>query len=106
MGIALSAGIRRPSARVREGGLELPVPEDTEGHTRASGLAIDPAAPARPSGQYRLHPDSPRGHHGSHPGGPAAGSPVPLNTAAPPRRECARRGLDPIPPPNREDRTM
>jgi hypothetical protein len=27
-------------------------------------------------------------------------------TAAPPRRECARRGLDPIPPPNREDEAM
>jgi hypothetical protein len=27
-------------------------------------------------------------------------------TAAPSRRECARRGLDPIPPPNREDEAM
>jgi hypothetical protein len=35
-----------------------------------------------------------------------ATSPEPVTTAAPPRRECARRGLDPIPPPNRKDETM
>ena len=27
-------------------------------------------------------------------------------TAAPPRRECARRGPDPVLPPNRKDETM
>ena len=35
-----------------------------------------------------------------------ATSPEPVTTAAPPRRECARRSLDPIPPPNRKDETM
>jgi hypothetical protein len=29
-----------------------------------------------------------------------------LRVAAPPRRECVRRGLDPIPPPNRKDEIM
>jgi hypothetical protein len=55
----------------------------------------------------RVHPDSPAA--ASRITSRAALPPVhpcPLNTAAPPRRECARRGLDPIPPPNREDRTM
>lgn len=32
--------------------------------------------------------------------------PEPVATAAPPGRECARRGLGPIPPPNRKDQTM
>jgi hypothetical protein len=32
--------------------------------------------------------------------------PEPVTTAAPPRRECVRRGLDLIPPPNRKDETM
>ena len=77
--------------------------------TRASDLAIDLPAPAsRPSADsIRVHPDSPAA--ASRITSRAALPPVhpcPLNIAAPPRRECARRGLDPIPPPNREDRTM
>jgi hypothetical protein len=79
-----------------------------DGHTRASGLAID--LPHRLAGRAR----TPSGYTPA----PAAASritsraalppvhPCPLNTAAPPRRECARRSLDPIPAPNREDRTM
>ena len=100
--------IHRPSVRVR-GDLNSRFRENTDGHTRAPDLAIDLPAPAsRPSADsIRVRPDS-----------PAAASPItsraalppvhlwPLNSAAPPRRECARRGLDPIPPPNREDRTM
>ncbi len=83
--------------------------EDTEGHTRASDLAIDLLHRAsRPSAdRIRVHPDSPAA--ASRITSRAALPPVhpcPLNIAAPPRRECARRGLDPIPPPNREDRTM
>ncbi len=50
------------------------------------------------SGVIRRGPDSPRNF--------GATSPEPVTTAAPPRRECARRGLDPIPPPNRKDETM
>jgi hypothetical protein len=82
---------------------------DTEGHTRASDLAID--LPHRLPGRARtasgVRPDSPAAASRDH--SRAVLPPVhpcPLNTAAPPRRECARRGLDPIPPPNREDRTM
>ena len=104
MGIALS-GEFAGDLFVSERDLNSRFREDTEGHTRASDLAIDLLHRAsRPSAdRIRVHPDS-----------PAAASrvaqppvhPCPLNTAAPPRRECARRGLDPIPPPNREDRTM
>ena len=50
------------------------------------------------SGVIRRGPDSPCNF--------IAPSPEPVTTAAPPRRECARRGLDPIPPPNRKDETM
>ena len=50
------------------------------------------------SGVIRRGPDSPCNFGGT--------SPEPVTTAAPPRRECARRGLDPIPPPNRKDETM
>src|ERR1051326_1603546 len=32
--------------------------------------------------------------------------PQPVTTAAPPRHESVRRGLDPTPPPNREDETI
>ncbi len=46
------------------------------------------------SAMIRRGPDSPCNF--------GATSPEPVTTAAPPRRECARRGLDPIPPPNRE----
>jgi hypothetical protein len=75
----------------------------------ASDLAIDLphrlAGRARTASGYTRIPR--RQHHGSHHWRPLPpGHPCPLNTAAPPRRECARRGLDPIPPPNREDRTM
>ena len=41
------------------------------------------------SGAIRRGPDSPCNF--------GATSPEPVTTAAPPRRECARRGLDPIP---------
>jgi len=100
--------IHRPSVRVR-GDLNSRLRENTDGHARASDLAID--LPHRLAGRARtasgVHPDSPAA--ASRITSRAAlppGHPCPLNTAAPPRRECARRGLDPIPPPNREDRTM
>jgi len=54
--------------------------------------------PSRESGVIRRGPNSPCNF--------GATSPEPVTTAAPPRRECARRGLDPIPPPNRKDETM
>jgi hypothetical protein len=99
--------ILRPSVRVR-GDLNSRFRENNDGHTRASGLAIDLphrlAGRARTASGYTRIPR--RQHHGSHHRRPCRGHPCPLNTAAPPRRECARRGLDPIPPPNREDRTM
>ena len=80
-------------------------PTGTQG---ASGLAID--LPHRLAGRARTasgHTRIPGGSITDHiTGGPALRSPMPLNAAAPPRRECARRGLDPVPPPNREDRTM
>ena len=75
-----------------------------------AGLATaDPAGPCVPvlvkgivlsveSGVIRRGPDSRRNF--------GATSPEPVTTAAPPRRECARQGLDPIPPPNRKDETM
>ena len=50
------------------------------------------------SGVVRRRPDSPCNFR--------ATSPEPVTTAAPPRRECTRRGLDLIPPPNRKDETM
>ena len=50
------------------------------------------------SGVICRRPDIPRNFR--------ATSPEPVTTAAPPWPECARRGLDLIPPPNRKDETM
>lgn len=100
--------IPRPSVRV-QGDLNSRFRENTGGHARAPDLAIDLphrlAGRARTASGYTRIPR--RRHHGSHHGRPCRQfTHARLNTAAPPRRECARRGLDPIPPPNREDRTM
>ena len=95
---------------------------------RPGGRAVRPAPPGRDRVPDRLHHRNAltcrtgwpagRGQHPGAPGfpggsitdhitgGPLPVHPCPLTAAAPPRRECARRGLDPIPPPNREDRTM
>ncbi len=71
--------------------------ENTDGHTRASDLAIDlPHRLAGRADSIRVHPDSPAA--ASRITSLAALPPVhpcPLNTAAPPRRECARRALTP-----------
>ena len=85
--------------RVR-GDLNSRFRENTEGHTRASDLPIDLphqlAGRARTASGYTRIPR--RQYHGSHHGRPCPQvTPCPLNTAAPPRHECARRGLDPIP---------
>ena len=90
----------RPSVRVR-GDLNSRFRENTDGHTRASDLAIDLphrlAGRARTAFGYIRIPR--RQHRGSHHGRPCPQvTPCPLNTAAPPRRECARRGPSSHPP--------
>jgi hypothetical protein len=64
---------------------------------REAGIAA--ITPDRP-------PDSQRQHHTKRHSQPSRLLSQIRSTATPPRRECARRGLDPVSPPNREDKTM